>query len=138
MSEFEYKAGLNHVGSYQVSGIPYLTASLSIPASSSQPLEILFPSVTQKIHIINLDPANGLRVALSVSGALGTNYYYIENKDSSGKNVFYSCDLKIKTNKIYLLSNSAAITSSVYVSAELTGITGYDLASAYSGNIGIG
>ncbi len=47
---FEYpKAGLGNVGNYQVSGIPYVTASLTVPSSSAVPLEITFPSVTQKI-----------------------------------------------------------------------------------------
>jgi len=47
--------------------------------------------------------------------------------------------MRVKTDKIYLLSDdNTAVTSSVYILAELTGITGYDLATAYSGAAGIG
>ena len=37
VNEFKYTAGLNHVGSYQVSGIPFATGNLTIPASGSTP-----------------------------------------------------------------------------------------------------
>jgi hypothetical protein len=47
--------------------------------------------------------------------------------------------MKVKTNKIYLISADATHTATgVYILAELTGIAGYDLAAAYTGSSGIG
>lgn len=141
MSEFQYKAGLHNVGSYQVSGIPYVTGALSIPANTAAPLEIVFPSVTQTIHIHNNDTAVGLKVGFSVNGVSGSsakNYWLVEPHTSSGKNNDY-IQLRVKTDRIYLQSVGAAISNAVYVAAELTGIQlNYDLAAAYSGSNGIG
>ena len=43
------RPGLNSVGNYQVSGIPFVTGNLVSPSSSAgaTPLEIVFPSITQ-------------------------------------------------------------------------------------------
>ncbi len=76
MSEnFNYKAGLHNVGSYQVSGIPYVTASLTAPSSSAVPLEITFPSVTQKIHIYNYNASHGLKIGFSVNGVKNNQHF---------------------------------------------------------------
>lgn len=136
--EFQYKAGLNSVGNYQVSGIPYVTGALSVPISSSSPLEIVFPSVTQRIHIHNNDATSGLKVGFSANGVKDSKYWLVEPHATNGKNINY-IELRVKTDRIFLLSQGAAITSSVYVCAELTGIQlGINLAVAYSGSDGIG
>jgi len=138
MSEkFNYKAGLHNVGSYQVSGIPYVTASINGPANTGTPLEITFPSITQRIHIHNNDASHGLRVGFSANGVKGSNYWLVEPHTSSGKNNDY-IELRVKTDKIFLLSNTTTACSGTYIAAELTGITGYDLANSLSGTIGIG
>jgi len=36
---FNYRAGLSSVGQYQMSGIPFVTASFTVPNSASGPLE---------------------------------------------------------------------------------------------------
>jgi hypothetical protein len=137
--EFQYKAGLNNVGSYQVSGIPYVTGTLSIPtASSNTPLEITFPAITQRIHIHNNDTSEGLKVGFSVNGVKGTNYWLVEPHTTNGKNNDY-IELRVKTDKIYLISAGAAISGKVFIAAELTGINvGFGLAASYSGSNGIG
>ncbi len=138
MSEFQYKAGLHSVGNYQVSGIPYVTGALSVPTSSNTPLEIVFPSVTQRIHIHNNDSAVGVRVGFSANGVKGSNYWLVEPHAASGKNNDY-IELRVKTDRIFLISDGAALTSKVFVSAELTGITlNYNLAAQYSGSNGVG
>ncbi len=139
MSEnFNYKAGLHNVGSYQVSGIPFVTASLTAPSSSAVPLEITFPSVTQKIHIYNYNASYGLKIGFSVNGIKNNQHFLLQNQDASGKNI-YNVEMRVKTDKIYLLgADSGNNTTGVYVVAELTGITGYALASEYSGSAGIG
>jgi len=131
---FEYpKAGLGSVGNYQVSGIPFVTGNLVSPSSSAgaTPLEIVFPSVTQRIIFQNHGGIH-VRVGFSANGLKTTNNFYLV--DPSG-----SVELRVKTNKLYLLSNSpAANVTSGTLSAELTGITGYDLITEYSGSAGIG
>ena len=125
--------GINHVGNYQVSGIPFVTGNLVSPSSSAgaTPLEIVFPSITQRIIFQN-HGANHVRVGFSANGLKSTNNFYLV--DPSG-----TVEMRVKTNKLYLLSNSpAANVNSGTLSAELTGITGYDLATAYSGASGIG
>lgn len=138
MSEFSYKAGLNHVGSYQVSGIPYVTGGLAVPANTAAPLELIFPSVTQRIHIHNNDASHGLRVAFSASGSKGSNYWLVEAHTNNGKNNDY-IELQVKTDRIFLLSNTTTAVSGAYIGAELTGIKlNYNLVAQYSGSSGIG
>lgn len=134
----QLRAGLHNVGSYQVSGVPFVTGALSVPTSSAAaPLEITFPSVTQRIHIHNNNSSEGVKIGFSANGVKGSNYWLVEPHATNGKNTDY-IELRVKTNKIYLISTGAAITSGVYVAAELTGIAGYDLASALTGAVGIG
>ena len=129
------KAGLGNVGNYQVSGIPFVTGALTAPALGSAALEIQFPSVTQKIKILNTNTSVSLRVGFSSLGVTGSNYYLVQPTAAGNVN---TVDLRVKTDKIFLLSNGAALTSNVFVEAELTGITGYNLAANYSGSAGIG
>lgn len=130
------KAGLHNVGNYTISGVPYVTASLSAPAKNSgQVLEIVFPSVTQMIKIHNNDGTHGLRVGFSANGVSGSNYWLIEPHVSSGKNNDY-VEMRVRTDRIFLLSNDNIACTGSYVLAELTGITlDYNLASRYSGSV---
>ena len=43
-SDFKYTAGLNHVGSYQVSGIPFATGGITAPALSGTRSKLSFPT----------------------------------------------------------------------------------------------
>lgn len=137
MSNFNYKAGLHSVGNYQVSGVPYVTASLTVPGSASAPMEIIFPSVTQKILIHNHDASNVLRVGFSSNGVVsGSNYWVIDN-EAAGKNSVV--EMRVKTDKIFLLGHTSTAVTGVFVMAELTGITlDYNLAASYSGSNGVG
>lgn len=133
------KAGLNTVGNYQVSGIPFATGTLTVPANTGEPLVVEFPSVTQRIQIHNnFGSDKPIRVGFSANGVKGKNYWLIEAHQANGKSAD-RLEMRVKTTKIYLLSDdSTAVTSSIYILAELTGIEGYDLATAYSGSTGIG
>ena len=52
MSEFQFaKPGLNSVGQYQMSGIPY--ASSSIVVSHTAVTEVEFPTITKFVTITN-------------------------------------------------------------------------------------
>lgn len=140
MSEFQYKAGLHSVGNYQVSGIPYVTGTLNIPANTSAPLEIIFPSVTQKIQIHNNHASDKpIRAGFSANGVKGSNYWLIEAHQTNGKSND-RLEMRVKTDRIYLISDdNTALTGSIYILAELTGITlDYNFASRLSGSAGIG
>lgn len=133
MAEFQYKAGLNHVGNYQVSSVPFLSSSIIAPVSSSTPLVISFPSVTKTVTIKNETPtgsaARVLRFGVSENGIKGTNYIKLNNGES------FSADIKVI--KIYLLSNDTnTVEASVY--AGLTGIEIQNLPNNWSGSVGVG
>jgi hypothetical protein len=131
------KAGLNTVGNYQVSGIPFVTGVVNVPANTNTPLEIAFPSVTQNIIIHNHDGSVPLRVGFSANGVKGTNYWIVDEENNNGKGRPY-VEMRVKTTKIYLLSNTTSPLTGAVIMAELTGIEGYNLATVYSGASGIG
>lgn len=130
------RPGLNNVGNYQVSGIPFVTASLTAPALGATPLVITFPSVTKRVIVHNTNATVDCRVGFSENGVTGSNYFIAESDKAN--NTSHQFDMNVKCTKIYILSNGAALTSNISVAAELTGITGYDLAASYSGSAGIG
>lgn len=132
MSEFQYKAGLHHVGSYQISGIPYVTSS-TVPVLTNTPLRIIFPSVTQAISIHLLTKNEGLRVGFSANGVKNSHYYLL---DSNAQGISF-LELNVRCTDLYLLSNNGSVLSAS-IAASLTGITGYDLGAAYTGSSGIG
>ena len=82
--KFKYTAGLNNVGSYQVSGKPFVTAS-TISDGVEQQIE--FPQVTNNITVkIDSDASianNSLFISASINSAL---YYETENAVSNGSN----------------------------------------------------
>ena len=133
------KPGLNNVGNYQVSGIPFATGSLTIPSGSTgTPLEITFPSVTQRIQIHNNNSNYAIKVGFSANGVKNSNYWLVEEHSTNGKTAD-RLEMRVKTNKIYLISaDSTHNATGVYILAELTGISGYDLAAVYTGSSGIG
>ena len=69
------KTGLNHVGAYQVAGIPFVTSSLigEVPGpdddSVSQPVSVKFPFVTN-IMTVRIIGINDLRVGFSLDGVI--------------------------------------------------------------------
>jgi len=71
--------GLGSVGSYQMSGIPYASASIAVPTSVGPVLKIQFPYVTKFVTIVNTGSfvTPNLRVgfsALGTSGSSASNY----------------------------------------------------------------
>ena len=126
------RPGINNVGNYQVSGIPFASSSIVAPATSSTPVEIVFPSVTKFVVVKNVNPASGtLRVGFSSNGVkTGTNYFLLDKGES------FSGDLKLTS--LFLLSNNGTSISASVI-AGLTGIVpGFNLTSVYSGSTGIG
>ena len=139
---YPYGVGLQNVGSYQVSGIPYATSSIAAPASSGTPSQISFPDVTQRIVVSNVNTASSLRVGFSANGTKGTNYFIIPAATTATD--FSSQEFRVKVSSIFLLSNTATPTSAS-VLAELTNIDTNLLAKSgptglpnWSGSVGVG
>lgn len=130
MSTFNYvKPGLSNAGSYQVSGIPWASSSLTAPASGSTPLEISFPLVTKSVIVKNTSPSGDLRVGFSENGVTNSNYFILSGGES------FAADLRV--SKLFLLSDSGTPkTASVIVG--LTNIPASDLANNWSGSLGVG
>jgi len=127
-----YQSGLHNVGSFQVSSIPYASASIEL-SSTTVPFEIEFNRVSKFVVIKNsadaLSPDVPLRFGFSENGVKGSNYIRLLNEEE------YEADFKV--TRLYLLAEtSAGATASV--SAGLTGIPASQLTHNWSGSLGVG
>ena len=147
-TNYKYGTGLSNVGSYQVSGKPFLTSSAVVPVSGStggQPdhWEINFPAVTKQITVYN-NGATGkdIRMAFSARGLhnyIG-NYFIIQPGVDGG----IAQTFDVKATELYFMGDGGGAIADVSVFASLTGIeTGrLDSISAggnnWSGSSGVG
>jgi len=129
--------GLGYLPSYQASAIPFLTSSLVVPISTSEPIEINFSTITRFITVTNTndidDPNYPLRFGFSRNGIKGienNNYIVLNNGDS------YEGELRV--TKVFLLSDSPVYSSSGSIIAGLTDIDVSHLQTNWSGSIGVG
>ena len=126
-----YTAGLNNVGSYQVSGIPYVSGGIDATSGAS----LNFPHVTRWIQISNSGSAV-LYYSYSENGAASTpgNYGIVFPNESSPV-------LEIKATELYLNGGTA---DGAFVAAGLTNlpISRVDNISPdgtnWSGSVGVG
>jgi hypothetical protein len=139
---YPYGVGLSNVGSYQVSGAPYATSSITAPSNAGTPTQVSFPDITQRIVVSNVNTASALRVGFSANGVSGTNYFIIPAASSSV--VYPTQDFKVKVSSIFLLSHTTTPTSAS-VFAELTNISTSHLNNSgptglpnWSGSVGVG
>lgn len=93
------RPGPNHVAEYQISALPYVTASSVITASIAR---IDFPYVTSFISIKNASAAGILGVGFSHSGTMGSNKFTLAASASFG------ADFRVKT--LFLTSVSPGTT----------------------------
>ena len=135
--------GLQNVGSYQVSGIPFVTSSITAPVSSSTPVEITFPEVTQRIIVENIGTEH-LRVGYSANGVKGTNYFLVHEHAGGTPSQFNSVELRVKVSSIFILSHDVTNPTTASIAAELTnidtkllGVSGPS-GSNWSGSLGVG
>ena len=115
-------SGLGSVGSYQVSGYPFVTGSTTLANSTEH--QIGFPGVTKSITIINRPSGSGdapdIRVHFAplAGGRVAAGNHFIiltANKDSMTMN--------IKCREIYISRDDATAGNAAYtVFAEVTGI----------------
>ena len=124
--------GFNHVGSYQTSARPFVTASCPVPASSSTMgagTEITFPGVTKFIIVRNDElgdsqTSSTIRLAFASGGLHQPGYNYITIPASSS----FSADFRV--TKVWLMSDTSQETSA----SVIAGITTINAARVPSGS----
>ena len=142
MSSNIYTAGLNNVGSYQVSGAPFVTSSL-VPQSGSGHFKVEFPYVTKQITITNNSTTSHdlVRVAFSERGLEDgvANYFLVgSTKDGDG-----STTLNVKATELYVMCDDNH-TAPVSIFGSLTNLPVSRInnispsGSNWSGSIGVG
>lgn len=126
-----HRPGIGNAASYQVSGIPWVSSSLAVPASGSTVLEISFPQVSKSIIVKNVSTGSvQMRVGFSENGVKNSGNFFILSGGES-----FAADLKV--TKVYLMSNNGtALTASVI--AGLTNIPATELVNNWSGSLGVG
>lgn len=125
--------GIGSVGSYQVSGKPFLSGGINVGAAVGDLVQIDFPSVTRWIVITNHDTASNVQVAFSENG-FSTNNYFTVNKDTGDYTNTMTQRLELKASSLYLSGNA----TNVDVIAGLTGINVDQVPNNWSGSSGIG
>ena len=129
MSEFKFaKPGLNAVGQYQLSGIPYATASVVV--SNTAVTEIEFPTITKFVTVVNEHSGSSakLRVGFSSAGTININHFILDNGES------YTGEFRVSS--IYLAGDSTPTTASII--AGLTMIETENLPTNWSASDGTG
>lgn len=122
-SDFKYTAGLNNVGSYQVSGIPFASGGLLAPGLSGTPIKVEFPFVTRWIKIVPVtgSSATHLRVGFSANGVKNGNYFrYIVGNNLNHESA-PSAPLELKVTELYFIGDNSA-TAGFDIVAGLTNI----------------
>lgn len=117
MGQIRQRAGLHSVGSYQVAGTPWLTASA---ISDSTILTCSFPMVTKTITVHNVG-SEDVKVHFADDGLSGistANYFSIPAPVAGNTLSRFTFDVKCK--EFFISADSGA--SSVEVYAALTGI----------------
>ena len=113
-------AGLHNVGSYQVSGRPWLTSSAF---TQNTTLTCSFPCVSKNITVVNKG-TNILRVSFGKDGAQGndaTKGHYITVPALTAGAIDNTFTFDVKCRKVYITEPDQA-AGSVEVYASLTGI----------------
>jgi hypothetical protein len=134
--------GLGHVGSYQVSGKPFLSGNIDLSVYTDGPLEVAFPSVTRWIIVRNRgtnpegDNAKIIQVAGSANGFATGEYFRISDDytASGARRNTTTPRMELKMTRIYLTGSS----DKVDVIAGLTGIPTTAIRDNWSGSAGIG
>jgi len=121
-----YTVGLRNVGSYQVSGHPYLSGAIT-PASIGSASVFQFPNVSKRITISNEDEDYKAMVCFVPYTAGQATARGFTNSASSSGNWLYlpsssSIELDVKCTEVYVASYTGDAVDFVTVYAELTNI----------------
>ena len=112
MSEsFIYSVGLNNVGSFQVSGMPFAVTG----STGGTTVKISFPYVTKWVQIQNYDGTHALSIGFSQNGVNNANHFSLDKKTISP---IYEW----KLTELYLRGDTLANDVSYHIVAGLTNI----------------
>ena len=111
MAVFNYGSpGLGHVGSYQVSGKPYLSGGIDVGAAAGDLVTIEFPSVTRWVIVTNHDTTNDVNVAFSENG-FSTNNFFTVSSDTNDRANMMTQRMELKVTKLFLSGTSTRIVT---------------------------
>lgn len=113
--------GISNVGSYQVSGIPFVTGSESLAADGED--KISFPHVTRRITVQN-HTGDVIRVhfASKDTGNTISGFHFIELDGTDGAGEMKQVTMSVKCSEIYISAPNNGSARKYRVWAELTGI----------------
>jgi len=124
MPTYQYKAGLQNVGSYQVGGTPYLTGGVVQDSAPNDEVKITFPTVTKNVLVTNASGTIGIRVhfnsAATASVITGHHFFTLSNK---GDNVTFNS----KCKEIYISLETPGTDGAFELVADLTGIEAHEM-----------
>jgi len=117
-----YRVGLNHVGSYQVSGVPHVTSSAFTFSSIEESVRFQFPNVTKRITFRN-DAGQDLRIHF----APYTASFDYSNGASGSANYFLILDeaeevFDVKCKEVFISTTNTTTNGNLSICAELTSI----------------
>jgi len=120
---YQYKAGIGDVGSYQVAGRPYLTGSTSLAPGAED--QIVFPTVSKAVTIINTDPdatnTDALRIHYNSTSSAGNVISGLHFVTLGFARDSFTFTLKCK--EIFISAPDTNVDNAGYqLIAELTGI----------------
>ena len=122
------EVGLNNVASYQVSGQPYASGSIS----AIEATKIEFPYVTRWVQVYNRGDSD-VKVGFSEAGVSGSNYFRVTAPSGS------SARLELKVSELWLYGSSAnAIDVVAGLTTIIPGRTTTDHGTSWSGSVGVG
>ena len=137
MAVFQYKAGLGNVGSYQVSGVPYVTGSIGAGsrAGLAGPVQVAFPSVASWVVVSNVGGDADLKIGFSENGVDGTSGHYWLTLDQNQ----VSPKLEVKVTEIWLSGSNGCSVMAGLTSIETNSINNINVSpngSNWSGSAG--
>lgn len=128
---YNYKSGLRNVGSYQASGLPYVTGGLDASVAGGHSVD--FPGVTRWFVVSNLDPVNECRVAFSQNGVVNTEYFRVQPSGSSQR-------FEMRVTQIFLSGSDSVDVMAGLTSIDPTAINNPNLSPDglnWSGSAGV-
>jgi hypothetical protein len=124
------KAGPNSIPPYQLSGVPYVTASAGNEVDVT-PIRHDFPFVTRFFQVKNTDADHAMRVGFSANGVSATetkNYFLL----AAGAQTDI---LELRTKTLFFRANAGSAQASFEIVAGLTTIESSEF-PILSGTIG--
>ena len=125
MSSNFYSVGLNHVGAYQVSGVPYLSSS-AIPTTQDESFRFQFGSVTKKL-IVKSTSNHDVRMHFAPYDLTVVPTFDFTQGANTNANFFLilageQVEFNLKCKEVFFPPTTNSQTGEVQLFAELTNI----------------